>query len=153
MGASSTPSASRMSLATVTRRLLLACTAHSGLAVRTPNPSCLEQVRSATKKAGGASDNKSNPGNPKYRGVKKFGGEWVDPGNIIVKQLGTKWHPGEGVGVGKDHTLYALTMGRVFFEKTFHAEQRGSRRRVHVTPINDPRQKHKWKQMPFPARQ
>lgn len=53
----------------------------------------------------------------KRRGIKKFGGEQVIPGNIIVRQLGTKYHPGEGVGMGKDFTLYALTTGKVFFKK------------------------------------
>ena len=84
--------------------------------------------------------------------MKKFGGEWVDSGNIILKQKGTQWHAGDGVGLGRDHTLYALTMGRVHFERPFHQNQRGARKLVHVTPLNDPRQKQKWLQMPYPAR-
>ena len=50
-------------------------------------------------------------------GVKKFGGEAVIPGNIIIRQRGTKWHPGAGVGIGKDHTIFSLIEGRVFFDK------------------------------------
>lgn len=50
-------------------------------------------------------------------GVKKFGGETVIAGNILIRQRGTKWHPGANVGMGKDHTLFALTDGNVFFDK------------------------------------
>ena len=53
----------------------------------------------------------------KRLGVKKFGGEAVIPGNIIIRQRGTKWHPGQGVGIGKDHTIFSLVDGRVFFDK------------------------------------
>ncbi|QJE96463.1 50S ribosomal protein L27 [Luteolibacter luteus] len=53
----------------------------------------------------------------KRLGVKKFGGEAVIPGNIIIRQRGTKWHPGRGVGIGKDHTIFAVVDGRVFFDK------------------------------------
>ena len=53
----------------------------------------------------------------KRLGVKKFGGEAVIPGNIIIRQRGTKWHPGRGVGIGKDHTIFAIVDGRVFFDK------------------------------------
>ena len=49
-------------------------------------------------------------------GVKKFGGETVIPGNIIIRQRGTKYHPGNGVGIGKDHTIYATSEGRVKFQ-------------------------------------
>ncbi len=65
----------------------------------------------AHKKAGGSSRNgrDSNPG--QRLGVKKFGGEAVIPGNIIVRQRGTQFHPGENVGIGRDHTLFALTRG------------------------------------------
>ena len=51
-------------------------------------------------------------------GVKKFGSEHVIPGNIIIRQRGTKWHPGENVGIGKDHTIFALTEGKVSFSKS-----------------------------------
>jgi large subunit ribosomal protein L27 len=53
----------------------------------------------------------------KRLGVKKFGGQAVIPGNIIIRQRGTKWHPGAGVGIGKDHTIFAVIEGRVFFDR------------------------------------
>ncbi|MDB4618046.1 MAG: 50S ribosomal protein L27 [Akkermansiaceae bacterium] len=53
----------------------------------------------------------------KRLGVKKFGGENVIAGNILIRQRGTKWHPGANVGMGKDHTLFALTDGNVYFDK------------------------------------
>ena len=68
----------------------------------------------AHKKAGGSSRNgRDSPG--QRLGVKKFGGERVVPGNIIVRQRGTRWHPGRHVGMGRDHTLFALTEGSVRF--------------------------------------
>jgi large subunit ribosomal protein L27 len=68
----------------------------------------------AHKKAGGSSRN-GRDSNPKMLGVKLFGGEVVAGGNVIVRQRGTKFHPGEGVGMGKDHTLFALSDGKVQF--------------------------------------
>ena len=68
----------------------------------------------AHKKAGGSTRN-GRDSNPKYLGVKRYGGESVIAGNIIVRQRGTRFHAGQGVGMGKDHTLYALTDGRVVF--------------------------------------
>jgi len=68
----------------------------------------------AHKKAGGSSRN-GRDSQSKRLGVKKFGGENVVPGNIIVRQRGTKYYPGTGVGMGKDHTLFAITDGRVAF--------------------------------------
>ena len=68
----------------------------------------------AHKKAGGSTRN-GRDSNPKYLGVKRFGGQQVVPGNIIIRQRGTNCHPGEGVGMGKDHTLYALVEGKVKF--------------------------------------
>jgi large subunit ribosomal protein L27 len=68
----------------------------------------------AHKKAGGSSRNGRDSAGRRL-GVKKFGGEAVLAGNIIVRQRGTKWYPGAGVGIGKDHTLFALTEGRVAF--------------------------------------
>ena len=68
----------------------------------------------AHKKSGGSSRN-GRDSESKRLGVKKFGGERVLAGNIIVRQRGTKWYPGAGVGIGKDHTLFALTDGRVSF--------------------------------------
>ncbi len=53
----------------------------------------------------------------KRLGVKKYGGEAVIAGNILIRQRGTKWHPGANVGMGKDHTLFALSDGNVFFDK------------------------------------
>jgi large subunit ribosomal protein L27 len=69
----------------------------------------------AHKKAGGSTRN-GRDSNPKYLGVKHYGGESVLAGNIIVRQRGTKFHAGVNVGVGKDHTLYALADGKVKFE-------------------------------------
>lgn len=54
----------------------------------------------------------------KRLGVKKFGGEVVIPGNIIIRQRGTKWRPGKNVGLGKDHTIFALQEGNVFFDQS-----------------------------------
>ncbi len=70
----------------------------------------------AHKKAGGSSRNGRDSAGRRL-GVKKFGGESVLSGNIIVRQRGTKFHPGENVGMGKDHTLFALTTGSVNFRK------------------------------------
>ncbi|MFM1561617.1 MAG: 50S ribosomal protein L27 [Roseibacillus sp.] len=53
----------------------------------------------------------------KRLGVKKFGGEVVIAGNIIIRQRGTKWHPGRNVGIGRDHTIFALVEGNVFFDR------------------------------------
>jgi large subunit ribosomal protein L27 len=72
----------------------------------------------AHKKAGGSSRNGRDSAGRRL-GVKKFGGEAVIPGNIIVRQRGTKWYPGEGVGMGKDHTIFATAEGRVTFAKGF----------------------------------
>ena len=69
----------------------------------------------AHKKAGGSSRN-GRDSESKRLGVKKFGGEAVLAGNIIVRQRGTKWHPGANVGLGKDHTLFARVTGIVKFE-------------------------------------
>lgn len=68
----------------------------------------------AHKKAGGSSRNGRDTAGRRL-GVKKFGGEKVIPGNIIIRQRGTKWHPGHHVGMGKDHTIYALVEGQVSF--------------------------------------
>ena len=69
----------------------------------------------AHKKAGGSSRN-GRDSEGRRLGVKKFGGENVIAGNIIVRQRGTEYHPGENVGMGKDHTLFALTNGTVQFQ-------------------------------------
>lgn len=72
----------------------------------------------AHKKAGGSSRN-GRDSEGRRLGVKKFGGESVIPGNIILRQRGTKWHPGTGVGMGKDHTIFATAEGQVAFSKGF----------------------------------
>lgn len=70
----------------------------------------------AHKKAGGSSRN-GRDSEGRRLGVKKFGGEAVIPGNIIIRQRGTKYHPGDNVGIGKDHTIFAKTEGTVAFRK------------------------------------
>ncbi|MCC6006879.1 MAG: 50S ribosomal protein L27 [Rhodobacteraceae bacterium] len=72
----------------------------------------------AHKKAGGSSRNGRDSAGRRL-GVKKFGGEAVIPGNIILRQRGTKWWPGNGVGMGRDHTIFAVTEGAVFFHQGF----------------------------------
>ncbi|MBM3551065.1 MAG: 50S ribosomal protein L27 [Alphaproteobacteria bacterium] len=81
----------------------------------------------AHKKAGGSSRN-GRDSDGRRLGVKKFGGESVVGGNIIVRQRGTKWHPGRNVGMGKDHTLFALVEGVVEFKSS------GGRSSVSVAP-------------------
>ena len=71
----------------------------------------------ATKKAGGSSRNGRDSAGRRL-GVKKFGGQIVISGNILVRQRGTKFHPGSNVGIGKDHTLFAKSDGKVIFKKT-----------------------------------
>ena len=68
----------------------------------------------AHKKAGGSTRN-GRDSNPKYLGVKMYGGQAVEAGNIIVRQRGTQFHPGTGVGLGRDHTLFALVDGKIKF--------------------------------------
>ena len=85
----------------------------------------------AHKKAGGSSRNGRDSAGRRL-GVKRFGGEHVVPGNILVRQRGTKWHPGSNVGLGKDHTIFALVEGRVTFSKG-----RNDRTFVSVTPMAD----------------
>ncbi len=70
----------------------------------------------AHKKAGGSSRNGRDSAGRRL-GVKKFGGEAVIPGNIIIRQRGTKWWPGDGVGLGRDFTIFATEGGRVTFRK------------------------------------
>ena len=79
----------------------------------------------AHKKAGGSTRN-GRDSNPKMLGVKRFGGQAVTGGSIIVRQRGTRMHAGENVGCGRDHTLFALTDGVVEFE------QKGPHNRLHV---------------------
>jgi large subunit ribosomal protein L27 len=82
----------------------------------------------AHKKGGGSSKN-GRDSQPKMRGVKRFGGQLVKAGNILVRQVGTVIHPGENVGLGRDHTIFALVDGHVKYER--HGK---SRRRVSVVP-------------------
>ena len=86
----------------------------------------------ATKKAGGSTRN-GRDSKPKYLGVKRFGGQVVSAGMIIVRQRGTKFHPGRHVGIGRDHTLYALIPGKVVFA----IKGPNSRRTVSIEPIKE----------------
>lgn len=70
----------------------------------------------AHKKAGGSSRNGRDSAGRRL-GVKKAGGQGVIPGNIIIRQRGTKYHPGDNVGIGKDHTIFATAAGRVAFRR------------------------------------
>lgn len=84
----------------------------------------------AHKKGQGSTRN-GRDSNPQYRGVKRGDGQFVLAGNILVRQLGTKFHAGPGVGVGRDWTLFALRDGLVRFEK------RNNRRRIAVYPVEE----------------
>ncbi|MDX1994863.1 MAG: 50S ribosomal protein L27 [bacterium] len=86
----------------------------------------------AHKKGGGSSKN-GRDSNAKRRGVKRFGGEYVIPGNIIVRQKGTKFHPGEGVGMGRDYTIFAVVEGYVVFERM---RGRDGQKRINVVAEN-----------------
>jgi large subunit ribosomal protein L27 len=81
----------------------------------------------AHKKGQGSSRN-GRDSNGQRRGIKAYGGEYVLPGSIIVRQLGTKFHPGPGVGMGKDFTLFALKEGTVKFTQN---------RKVKIEPVTD----------------
>ena len=83
----------------------------------------------AHKKGGGSTSN-GRDSNPKYLGIKKYGGEAVIAGNIIVRQRGTHWHAGANVGIGRDHTLFALTDGVVSYVGRGKPKQR-----VVVSPV------------------
>jgi large subunit ribosomal protein L27 len=82
----------------------------------------------AHKKGGGSSRN-GRDSESKRLGVKRFGGEFVISGNIIVRQRGTRFHPGENVGIGKDHTIYATTEGYVHF-----TQRRNGKKYISVLP-------------------
>jgi large subunit ribosomal protein L27 len=86
----------------------------------------------AHKKGGGSSKN-GRDSNSQRRGVKKFGGEFVTAGNIIVRQLGTKFHVGENVGMGRDFTIFSLIDGNVKFERKDRDTQKIS---VYPSSIN-----------------
>ena len=82
----------------------------------------------AHKKAGGSSRN-GRDSQGQHRGVKKFGGEFANAGNILVRQVGSRFHAGENVGTGKDFTLFALTDGHVKFLK------KGPRKRRYISIV------------------
>ncbi len=84
----------------------------------------------AQKKGGGSTRN-GRDSQPKMLGVKKFGGEVINAGSIIVRQRGTKFHPGVNVGIGKDHTLFALVDGSV----SFAVKGALNKHTVNVTPV------------------
>lgn len=85
----------------------------------------------AHKKAGGSSRN-GRDSEGRRLGVKRTGGQIVLAGNIIVRQRGTKFHPGKNVGIGKDHTIFALVNGEVLFSRT-----KNNKSVVNVVPAND----------------
>ncbi|WP_045216211.1 50S ribosomal protein L27 [Desulfonatronovibrio magnus] len=85
----------------------------------------------AHKKAGGSSRN-GRDSQGQRRGVKKYGGQSVRAGNILIRQLGTKVHPGENVGMGKDYTLFALIDGHVKYEK--YTRKKRIKTRVSIIP-------------------
>lgn len=93
-------------------------------------PCCSPIIEAAHKKGAGSTKN-GRDSNSKRRGVKVYGGQPIGAGGIIVRQLGTKFHPGPGASVGKDYTLYALTDGIVDFHITKH------KRRVSVIPFEE----------------
>ncbi|XP_065011470.1 uncharacterized protein LOC135640702 [Musa acuminata AAA Group] len=124
-----------MSLSTLFRRvglkdLVSNVTVYSGASEVSGGLSLIFR-RWATKKTAGSTKN-GRDSRPKNLGVKKFGGEKVIPGNIIVRQRGTRFHPGDYVGMGKDHTLFALKKGHVRFER----HKLSGRKWVHVDPID-----------------
>ncbi len=80
----------------------------------------------ASKKGAGSTRN-GRDSNAQRLGVKRFGGELVVPGNILIRQRGTKFHPGQGVGIGRDHTIFAVVGGHVTFTS--------SKKRKHVNVI------------------
>ncbi|QCI22831.1 50S ribosomal protein L27 [Buchnera aphidicola] len=83
----------------------------------------------AHKKAGGSTRN-GRDSNAQRLGVKCFGGQLISAGSIIVKQRGTKFHPGKNVGCGKDHTIFAVVQGKVEFKK------KGLKKRTYINIIN-----------------
>ena len=92
-----------------------------------------EQVRFAGKKAGGTGG-VTRTSNPKYLGPKKYEMSYVVPGNIILRQRGSKWHPGLNVRMGRDHTLYALTHGFVEYHRS--PRPNCNRKWVHVHDLS-----------------
>ncbi|MCY3020274.1 MAG: 50S ribosomal protein L27 [Planctomycetota bacterium] len=95
-------------------------------------------------KQGQGSSKNGRDSQPKFLGVKCYGGEKVVAGNIIIRQRGTKFHPGRNVGLGRDYTLYALADGVVRFEAT-------AAKRVHVIPLDELKAKPAAKPAPAAA--
>ncbi|KAI9017618.1 ribosomal L27 protein-domain-containing protein [Gaertneriomyces semiglobifer] len=87
------------------------------------SPNTFTQTRWATKKAGGSSKN-GRTSKPKYLGFKVLHNAKVNPGTIIIRQRGTQWHPGQNVGMGRDHTLFALIPGRVVLHYDLSRQRR-----------------------------
>ncbi len=83
----------------------------------------------AQKKAGGSTRN-GRDSNPKMLGIKRYGGEHVIPGNILCRQRGTQWHPGTGVGMGVDHTIFSVVEGTVEYKT-----KRNGRVHISVKPM------------------
>ena len=134
-------------------RISSALDAVGGSSLSLLSPSCLEsftfnqlpglnachQWRSATKKAGGTASQK-NATIPKNLGVKMLGGELAFPGQIILRQRGTKYHAGQGVGIGKDHTIFSTRVGFVAFQAAPHLLTNGKlkdRMTISVQPLVD----------------
>jgi len=86
--------------------------------------------RNSKKKAGGSTRN-GRDSKPKYLGIKRYGGQVINAGSIIVRQRGTQFHPGRNVGIGRDHTLYALVQGKVVFS----VKGPKSKRTVSIEPM------------------
>jgi large subunit ribosomal protein L27 len=104
-----------------------------GLTVSSPSADeVLEETEKRAHKKGVGSSRNGRDSNPKRRGVKEYGGETVRAGFVLVRQCGTKLHPGNNVGLGKDYTLFALIDGIVKFEGD------RNRRRVSVYPAPEP---------------
>lgn len=99
------------------------------------------QKRYASKAAAGKTKN-GRDSKPKFLGLKKAAGQWVETGHILIRQRGTEFHPGENVGMGKDHTLFALEPGYMVFTKLRYPENLPAheralyRRYINVTPVN-----------------
>ena len=82
-------------------------------------------------KKGASSSRNGRDSSPQYLGVKRFGGQQVNAGEILVRQRGTKFHPGDNVGIGRDHTLFALVDGKI----SFATKGSLNRQTVFVTPL------------------
>eukprot|EP01132_Coremiostelium_polycephalum_P009621 gene9621-11791_t len=89
--------------------------------------------RWATKKSSGSTQN-GRDSNPKFLGLKKSGGQAVIPGNIIIRQRGTKFHPGDGVGIGRDHTIFSTVYGSVKFHSSIIPGTNRVRKYISVVP-------------------